>query len=157
MDDNKVIPLMEAFFSKQFSAVDENDEAAKRTFSNSLRKPLAQFVEWYEAIRKDKTIEKEVVTTDSEGKKHKTIEKTVEPWVIGVDPHTQFEQFRNLPETTGIKELAKYEAEMIPILRDFSKRNCKSGYIEEFFDSYIERGKYGWNKRIQDLVKKQSG
>ena len=137
-DDLKVIELMGAFFAEQAKKTivkdnegkDVEDDALKKSVTFNLRKVLTAFTDWYDKTRKEKG------------------------WKTGDDPKLMTPIFKVLPKTTGDESLGEYEGKMIPILEEFNRAGKDSMYVWEYFDSYLERIKYGWKKRIEDLKQK---
>jgi hypothetical protein len=126
MDDRKAIELMADYFYAMFKpAVTEPDR--KKLYFNG-QKVMSKFVEWYNKARS--------------GEGH----------YGGVDGQG-FPIVKDIPSTTGDKDLAEYETGMMAILRDFNSRNINGEVVMEYFDSYLNQGKYGFDKRNSELAK----
>lgn len=134
MDDIKAIEMMEQMFfsianaQKKESGIDYSDDE-RRDVAMKLRKALDKVVEWYGANKGKKT---------------------------GEEPLTRFSIYAKLPEidVKVIAGIEQYKTPLVAILDDFNNRGVQPREIEIYFDSYIDKIKNGWTKKLDDMKKK---
>lgn len=131
MDDLKAIPMMEKFFYELAGPAEQTPTERTDRYV-SMRKAFEKVLDWYAEQTKDKF----------------ALEKS-EKGEFTVNPVTKARVYAELPKTTGIEQLAKYEPGMWSWLNDFNKRGVVANEIRNHIEGYLDQIKNGWGYKLK--------